>query len=414
MAKVGTGISKLWRGKITCAIGVRRIAVIYRRSSAYRQDVLSGGVLYVLYSSDYELFLGGNRLPEAEVLIRPTERLLGAAEELGVPITLFADLASAWRYRELGQQSFPDAMDAQLRDAIRRRHDVQTHLHPHWLTTDIERTGDGSTRYRADPSRYLLGNWAPPEGLRGFVRGLLRRAREHLVGLCAPLDASYRCVAFRAGGYGLQPHAEEILGALLEEGYEIDSSVVPGMVLESNVNRIDFRQVPRRANYRLSPEGALKSPSARGVYEIPIPTAEANPARRATAASLVRTAARRLVTRRQSPEPARGYPIQSTEQGRPATRLEVLRRKLDQVVQGFSMLELSNDPALMLEVTHRWIEHHQRPGEDLYFSFSSHSKTITDLNLRSLARYHQGLVRRYGGQLRAIRFQDAATQVEGR
>ncbi|MFO0722371.1 MAG: hypothetical protein U1E65_01230 [Myxococcota bacterium] len=368
-------------------------------------------MLYVLYSSDYELFLGGNRLPEAEVLIAPTERLLDAAETLGVPITLFADVACGWRYRELGQPAFADAMDAQLRRAIRRRHDVQTHLHPHWLTAGIERHRDGSTRYQADASRYLLGNWAPGEGLRAFVRGLLRRAREHLVDICTPEDTGYRCVAFRAGGYGLQPHAEDILGALLDEDYTIDSSVVPGMVLESNVNRIDFRAVPRRGNYRLAPERGLSVAAEAGIFEIPIPTAEASAARRATAASLVRTGIRRLWPGRRSPESARGYPIQASEQARPATRREVLLRKLEQVRQGFSMLELNNDPALMLEVTHRWIEAHQRPGQDLYFSFSSHSKTITDANLRALSRYHRGLVDRYGQGIRAIRFQDAAAQL---
>ncbi|MBF0128091.1 MAG: hypothetical protein HQM02_12890, partial [Magnetococcales bacterium] len=89
-------------------------------------------MLYILYSADYELYLGSNLQPEEEVLIQPTGRLLATCDRLHIPLTLFADLACLWRYRELGSTRFPDSAEAQLQNAIQRRHDVQTHLHPHW------------------------------------------------------------------------------------------------------------------------------------------------------------------------------------------------------------------------------------------------------------------------------------------
>jgi hypothetical protein len=107
----------------------------------------------LLYSIDYEVFWTRND-DEIRVLVDPTERLLRQAEELGVRYTLFVDVLSLFRYRELGLPRFVDAVEHQLRGAVRRGHDVQTHLHPHWLTA--ERNGD---EWSFDPESFLLGTF---------------------------------------------------------------------------------------------------------------------------------------------------------------------------------------------------------------------------------------------------------------
>src|SRR5688572_2121620 len=138
----------------------------------------------VLYSADYELFLGENFLPEIEVLVEPTKRLLAVCEELGIPMTLFVDVACLWRYRELGDHAFPDAVEAQLRDALRGGHDVQAHLHPHWLHATRE---DG--RWSAPLDTFLVGSLDDPAAL-------LARARDYLQSVLQSVDPAYRCVAF--------------------------------------------------------------------------------------------------------------------------------------------------------------------------------------------------------------------------
>ena len=94
--------------------------------------------IYILYSADYELFLGGNYCNETEVLINPTNDLLNLFDDLKIPITLFADIFSILRYKEKELLDFPDSAEKQLKDAIRRGHDVQSHVHPHWNFTQIE------------------------------------------------------------------------------------------------------------------------------------------------------------------------------------------------------------------------------------------------------------------------------------
>ncbi len=203
--------------------------------------------LYILYSADYELFLGGNYCDEQEVLIDPTQDLLDRCREMDVPLTLFADTSSILRYREQNIAGFPDLAENQLKDALVRGHDVQSHVHPHWNYTRIE-----GRRYTVNPDYFLLGNLdRDPAALYAKVLSNLVTSRDYLHQLLRPVRKDYRCIAFRAGGYGLQPHAPVILKALAEAGFMIDSSIVPGLVVRSSVNEIDFSRVPRRANYYL-------------------------------------------------------------------------------------------------------------------------------------------------------------------
>ncbi|MBF0438271.1 MAG: hypothetical protein HQL93_04025, partial [Magnetococcales bacterium] len=113
-------------------------------------------MIYILYSADYELYLGGNSQSEEEVLIHPTQQLLATCDRINIPLTLFADIACLWRYRELGLEQFPEQAEAQLQDAARRHHDIQTHLHPHWAFTHLE-----ENRFLFDPATYRLGTLSP-------------------------------------------------------------------------------------------------------------------------------------------------------------------------------------------------------------------------------------------------------------
>lgn len=361
-------------------------------------------MLYILYSDDYEFCLGGNYRPEHEVLITPTEQILSVCEELGVPMTLFADVACFWRYRELGQKDVVQQIEDQMRQAVLRGHDVQTHLHPHWLETDIRSDGSAVRHYRFDESRFLLGNWAPEDGgqLQTFCLEILSRARTYLTDLLSPVNPSYRCMAFRAGGYGIQPATATILAALVQTGYQIDSSVVPGMRMYSNVNRIDFTSVPAVGNYRISAESGIQRPTSHGLFEIPV---AAGPVRRQR--RLHEYVSRRL----RRPEPAAGYGIQTvarSRRDRVVALLRQFRRRVYDLWRGWTMLELCDNADLMLELTHGYIQKYRRSGTDLYFSLSCHSKTTTLSQLSALRSYHRELQRCYGGELRAIDYQEAS------
>jgi hypothetical protein len=305
-------------------------------------------VTRILYTADYELYLGEMFLPATEMLVEPTIALLAACERIRLPLTLFCDVACIWRYRDEGDDVFPDAAEAQLRDAVRRGHDVQTLLRPQWLFASRE---DG--RWHAPAGTFRVGALDDPAPL-------LARAKAYLEELLRPVDPSYSCIAFRAGDYGLQPDHERVLAALLDTGYQVDSSLVPGLALRNDTGEVDYR------GWRW-PE---KSGPFYDVHEVPIATARFGPP----------DAFLRWLNRPAQREP-RGREIQAATGGSPLSRLF----RLD-------ALELGPSARRLEKITRRYL---RRVGKDVEFAFSSHPNAVAEPELEALAAYHDWLDRNY-------------------
>ena len=369
-------------------------------------------MIYVLYSGDYEVWLGGNYLPESEVLIEPTRDTLDTFDMLGVPVTLFADLLCVWRYRELGFNEFPEQVDSQLREIVRRGHDVQMHLHPHWPKTDIEVRQDGTSHYDVD------GEWIYPgphmSSIYEFMLHYLTRGKIYLTDLLNQVDKEYRCVAYRAGAYGIMPGEKEILAALEDAGYLIDSSVVPGFpgtVLKPD-QIVNFHNVPKQGNYHLSRHGGLDSSVKKGIYEIPVAAVELN-----QISTLARIKCKALLDKfrnTEKPHTRLGYTIhegvqkkQSVDEVNLSDRIK--RALLRSVSRShWRMMDIIEDTRLMLDVTEKYIETYSRESEDLFFSVSFHPKDFYPDKRQALAEYHLALTERYGKGIKAISFSEAA------
>lgn len=136
-------------------------------------------MIYLLYSADYEVFMGKNNLKEADVLVKPTYQLLEKCNELEIPMTFFSDVLCLKRYRELGMNEFPDQVDTQMKDMIKSGHDVQVHIHPHWEKAEIE---NGQWSYDLD--RFLLGNYSSNSGeVLEYTEKLVKSVVQYLTDL---------------------------------------------------------------------------------------------------------------------------------------------------------------------------------------------------------------------------------------
>jgi hypothetical protein len=368
-------------------------------------------MIYVLYSSDYEIYLGGNYRPEKQILVDTTENLLSACEDIGIPMTLFCDLLCFWRYRESGYSEFPDLVNHQLVNTIERGHDIQLHIHPHWSETKIIYDEKGTSRYDFDLSKYLLGNWFPEGGvaLENFCTDILKRAISYLEDLLRPISPNYSCIAFRAGGCGLQPNEKEIIGSLLKSGILIDSSILPGLTENNNVNSVDFSGVPRQGNYYISPELGLNKVSEKGIFEIPILTLRDGEAKWLLVKALLVKVLKRVLSRQITQEQL-GYTIQTISVTGKQKQLlpRMFTEKIDEIKHGWWSLELDSDASIMVDATRRYIERYDNKEGDLYFSFSCHSKDINLSYLKSLKKYQRRLENIYGKQFKALTFQQAA------
>lgn len=212
--------------------------------------------IYILLSFDYELPLGGVNGTYNDSLFSPTNQLLNLADKFKVPLNFFADVLSVKRFDELGIKGYSEDFKSQLNDAFQKGHDIQLHLHPHWLDTDIV---DGVFH---TSEKYSLGDVVDQ------IDDVVKNGIQILKNITQ--DSKYQPVAFRAGGYVLNPNTEEILKSLQKAGIKIDSSICKGYFFKSNLSTVDYTNVPKKANWRLDHEGDFSRESTDGLYEIPI------------------------------------------------------------------------------------------------------------------------------------------------
>ncbi len=368
-------------------------------------------MIYVLYSGDYEVFMGGNYLPESEILLKPTELALDVFESIEAPVTLFADLLCLWRYRELGLGEFPDNVDRQLQQAIKRGNDVQMHIHPHWPKTEIEHRKDGSSHYHFD------NIWTHPgphfTDLYGFMLEHLKSGKEYLNNLLGDISSDYRCVAYRAGGYGFDRGTEEILAALEDAGYLVDSSVVPGYPgIDIPSPKVNFHNVPTQSNYRLSRKFGLNKASDEGIFEIPVAAAAIYGIAPLLRAKL--KAIHRRLAQKPLPHINLGYTSgEKHRKSKPNEKLPLIKgikRTLNRTfsLSHWNMLDIKEDAQTLFDTTQSYLQQYKGEQKDLFFSVSFHPKEFVAERREALVKYHKMLKQYYGDDIQAITFRQAA------
>lgn len=225
--------------------------------------------LKILLAFDHELSLGGSGC-YVRNLFDPSDRLLDLAAELDVPITLFTDVCCAMRFREWDREGFFDDYCRQIRRAVRENHDIQLHLHPHWIDSEY---GNG----RFIPAKSYRLSCFRERAWPDSIRGIVERGVEFLNDLCLAEYPEYECIAYRAGGFDMAPATADILTALYEQGIRIDSSIAKGNCFASELWQVDHRGMPGRANWTIATSGPLDREASSGIYEIPIATRPRTP-----------------------------------------------------------------------------------------------------------------------------------------
>lgn len=206
---------------------------------------------------DYELPLGGWTVSPENALIEPTNKILEICEKFQVSAVFFVDVLSFIRFRELENNNFEKSVRKQLAEIVAKGHDIQLHLHPHWLNSHLENdTYIPSNEYR-------LSDFDEQEISKMVIQGI-----DYLNEIAKPINPNYKCLAFRAGGYNLE-NSSLIFKVLEENGIVIDSSICHGYCFHSDISNVDYRHVPNMSNWFFA-DGDYNKPSSSGIYEIPI------------------------------------------------------------------------------------------------------------------------------------------------
>lgn len=201
-----------------------------------------------LLTLDYELWGDGSG-DVFQLMIEPTAKILDVCDQFNAKMTIFFEVVEYWRLQEewakgnqMGYSQNPaEAIENQLREAVKNGHDVQLHLHPQWVDACWK---DG--RWVIDEENWRVGDYIPKNGLT--LNDLFKKGKETLEKLLQPVKSDYRCIAFRAGGYCVLP-SEKVVEAMCKNGFQIDSSVFNGGYTNGKLERYDFRNISEEKGY---------------------------------------------------------------------------------------------------------------------------------------------------------------------
>lgn len=217
---------------------------------------------------DYELFFGENKGSYDEVLFDYTYKLIDALDKKGISATFFADVCSIPVSKEYGQDAYIQGFEKQIRYMASHGQDVQLHLHPHWFYSKWE---DGQWKF--SNKGYRLHEFEDQR-----LNQIISDGKKLLEDIIRPINPQYDCIAYRAGGFSIQPH-ERIVKALWENGIRVDSSVAVQLAAESDAQVYDYKHSVVNGNWYISSDRAWWEDVREGccLYEIPIATIDKNP-----------------------------------------------------------------------------------------------------------------------------------------
>ena len=196
----------------------------------------------VILSYDYELFFGDRSGTVEKSLIQPTNRLLDCMESVGFKGNFFVDWQMLKFMKEEGTERTTfdyEMIVAQLKDLVRRGHRIELHIHPHWV--DAKYNGDGTWDF-SNFTHYSLNSFSEKEIIQMFEEGV-----SLLTNIAREVEPDYKIVAFRAGGWAVQPFTS-LKKAFRKTGIKIDSSVMRGAYAHNDGSYYDFRNAPFARN----------------------------------------------------------------------------------------------------------------------------------------------------------------------
>lgn len=219
-----------------------------------------------LLSLDYELFFGSRIGTVQNCLIEPVNALLQVCEKSGLRLTLFVDAGFLVRLRQESQKftslvSEYDMVRGHLSQLKEDGHDIQLHIHPHWVDSYY----DGSA-WVVDTSRYKLHDFSQQE-----ISDIVRQYKTELTDI-----AGEQVFAYRGGGWCIQPF-EQIAPALLTENVWLESTVFYQGKSEDSQRGYDFSNAPDKDYWPFFNDPAKESGNGRFV-EVPISSFRVRPA----------------------------------------------------------------------------------------------------------------------------------------
>ena len=206
------------------------------------------GKQQVILTFDYELFFGDRSGTVQKTLIEPTNIILDAMDSVGFKGNFFVDWQMLKYLRQENNVRCKNdytLIVTQLKDIVRRGHRIELHIHPHWV--DAKYKGNGTWDF-SDFKHYSLLSFSRDRVVEMFIEGY-----ELLTSIAREVCPDYKIIAFRAGGWAVQPFGI-LKDAFIKTGIHVDSSTMPGVEIKTDYSYCNFLNItkPTSGWYRFS------------------------------------------------------------------------------------------------------------------------------------------------------------------
>ena len=187
----------------------------------------------LLFTLDYEIHGNGDGQPQS-LMVEPTSRLMNLLEKYGQRVTIMADVAEILAFKRYFYETAQDDfhvidIENQLREAIRRGHDVQLHIHSSWFKAKWN-----GKKWDQCIEEYNLAALSQER-----IDEMVGCCVDYLYGLLSPIRPDYKIWLFRAANWSMMP-TSNLYRVLQKYGITADTSVYKGGVQSGNVS-YDYR-----------------------------------------------------------------------------------------------------------------------------------------------------------------------------
>lgn len=192
--------------------------------------------LGIIFTNDWELFGDGSG-DYFEIQHKPLLNFLNVFDNHGAKLTIMAETFQQWKHKELGEyndnaENIARAWEGILKETVKRGHDVQLHLHPQWQDAKFQ---DGNWKLNLEKTKLMALN-------TDEIEDVFQKGKEYLEELLQSISSKYKCIAFRAGGYCIEP-AEVAIRTMKKNGIICDTSVTKDLYSKGFY---DFRDAPSK------------------------------------------------------------------------------------------------------------------------------------------------------------------------
>jgi hypothetical protein len=201
----------------------------------------------ILFTFDYELFLGESSGSVQKCMLEPTEKLISIFDSFQIKHAIFfVDTTYLLRLKQESVKSKAAQTDYnliknQLQTLIQKEHYIFPHIHPHWL--DATYLESENKWQLLDLSKYRFHAISSEQRTQLFDASIAL-----LKEIIMPANSAYKIDGYRAGGWCIQPFSD-FDPHFKKHHIRYDFSVLAGMKNKSTAQFYDFENAPKKSIY---------------------------------------------------------------------------------------------------------------------------------------------------------------------